>query len=75
MEPAFYFLNFFYSPWNDAMKKRKLQIGPTLSQHSVRRGLGSHHLTTIEKIRKKIQILCNLNYGSPVIPRIPNYIS
>ena len=48
-------------------EKRKLQIGPTLSQHSVRRGLGSHHLTTIEKL-EKIQILCNLNYGSPVIP-------
>ena len=46
MEPAFIFK--FLQSMERSNEKRKLQIGPTLSQHSVRRGLGSHHLTTIE---------------------------
>lgn len=67
MEPAFIF-KFFYSPWNDAMKKRKLQIGPTLSQHSVRRGLGSHHLTTIEKLEKKYKYYATLTTDLRLFP-------
>ncbi|WP_459502423.1 glycosyltransferase family 2 protein [Bacillus sp. C1] len=49
--PAFV-LKFFFSPWNDAIKKRKLQIGPTLSAHSIQHGLGIYHLTTLEELEK-----------------------
>ncbi|EJQ81607.1 glycosyltransferase family 2 protein [Bacillus toyonensis] len=49
--PAFV-LKFFYSPWNKAMKNRKLQIGPTLSKHSIQHGLGTHHLATLDKLEK-----------------------
>lgn len=52
--PAFV-LKFFYSPWNDAMRKRKLQIGPTLSDNSIKHGLGIYHLTTAEELEKTYQ--------------------
>ncbi|MGQ0519419.1 hypothetical protein ACT453_61875, partial [Bacillus sp. D-CC] len=32
---------FGFSPWNDAMRKRKLQIGPTLSEASKHGGMGT----------------------------------
>ena len=51
MYPAF-ILKFFYSPWNKAMKNRKLQIGPTLSKHSIQHGLGTHHLITLDELEK-----------------------
>lgn len=34
------------------MKNRKLQIGPTLSKHSIQRDLGTHHLATLDKLEK-----------------------
>ncbi|WP_255258976.1 glycosyltransferase family 2 protein [Bacillus toyonensis] len=52
MYPAF-ILKFFYSPWNKAMKNRKLQIGPTLSKHSIQNGLGTHHLVTLDELEAK----------------------
>ncbi|MED2041357.1 glycosyltransferase family 2 protein, partial [Bacillus wiedmannii] len=52
MYPAFV-LKFFYSPWNKAMQNRKLQIGPTLSTHSIQHGLGTHHLATLDTLEKK----------------------
>ncbi|EJQ71610.1 MULTISPECIES: glycosyltransferase family 2 protein [Bacillus] len=67
MQPAFVF-KFFYSPWNKAMKKRKLQIGPTLSKHSVQRGLGSHHLTTLEKLEKNYTHYVTLTTDLRLIP-------
>lgn len=67
MQPAFIF-KFFYSPWNKAMKKRKLQIGPTLSKHSVQRGLGSHHLTTLEKLEKNYTHYVTLTTDLRLIP-------
>lgn len=67
MQPAFV-LKFFYSPWNEAMKKRKLQIGPTLSKHSVQRGLGSHHLTTLEKLEKNYMHYATLTTDLRLIP-------
>ncbi|MEC2390011.1 hypothetical protein BK717_22945 [Bacillus thuringiensis serovar malayensis] len=51
MYPAFV-LKFFYSPWNKSMKNRKLQIGPTLSRHSIQHGLGTHHLATLDELEK-----------------------
>ncbi|KEK17807.1 hypothetical protein, partial [Bacillus gaemokensis] len=41
-----FILKFYYSPWNDSMRKRKLQIGPTLSPYSIQSGMGLHHLTS-----------------------------
>ncbi|MGF9814338.1 ATP synthase subunit B family protein [Bacillus toyonensis] len=52
MYPAFV-LKFFYSPWNKSMKNRKLQIGSTLSKHSIQHGLGTHHLVTLDELEKK----------------------
>nr|WP_277546888.1 glycosyltransferase family 2 protein [Brevibacillus laterosporus] len=49
--PAFV-IKFFYSPWNDLTRKRKLQIGPTLSAHSIQHGLGIYHVTTPEKLQE-----------------------
>ena len=34
------------------MKNRKLQIGPTLSKHSIQHGLGTYHLATLDKLEK-----------------------
>lgn len=39
------------------MKNRKLQIGSTLSKHSIQRGLGTHHLATLDKLEKIIYTL------------------
>ncbi len=49
-------------------EKRKLQIGPTLSQHSVQRGLGSHHLTTIEKLETKYKFYATLTTDLRLFP-------
>lgn len=43
---------FGFSPWNDAMRKRKLQIGPTLSEASKHGGMGTHHIITPEKLEE-----------------------
>lgn len=34
------------------MRKRKLQIGPTLSKHSIQHGLGTYHITSSEELEK-----------------------
>ncbi|OXM84407.1 hypothetical protein [Paenibacillus rigui] len=47
--PAF-ILKFVFSPWNEAMRQRKLQIGPTLSSQGKQLGLGTYHLTTKEQL-------------------------
>lgn len=49
-------------------EKRKLQIGPTLSKHSVQRGLGSHHLTTLEKLEKNYTHYATLTTDLRLIP-------
>lgn len=41
---------FGFSPWNDAIKRRKLQIGPTLSQGSIHAGMGTHHIITPDRL-------------------------
>ncbi|OBZ57211.1 hypothetical protein UN66_17180, partial [Bacillus cereus] len=43
---------FGFSPWNDEMRKRKLQIGPTLSEASKDRGMGTHHIITPERLEE-----------------------
>ncbi|MBH0349732.1 glycosyltransferase family 2 protein [Bacillus cereus] len=43
---------FGFSPWNDAMRKRKLQIGPTLSEASKHGGMGTHHIVTPERLEE-----------------------
>ncbi|MCR8643443.1 glycosyltransferase family 2 protein [Paenibacillus sp. N1-5-1-14] len=49
LAPAFV-IKFYYSPWNHWMRMRKLQIGPTLSEHSRLNGLGIYHLVTPEQM-------------------------
>ncbi|MGH0612644.1 glycosyltransferase family 2 protein [Bacillus cereus] len=43
---------FGFSPWNDAIRKRKLQIGSTLSEGSKAAGMGTHHVITPEILEK-----------------------
>ncbi len=43
---------FGFSPWNDAIRKRKLQIGPTLSAASSNGGMGTHHMITPERLEE-----------------------
>ncbi|WP_337912754.1 glycosyltransferase family 2 protein [Paenibacillus arenosi] len=45
-----YVCKFVYSPWNDAMRRRKLQIAPTLSMHSLLNYYGAHHIMTPEML-------------------------
>lgn len=42
----------WFQPLNDAMRKRKLQIGPTLSEASKQGGMGTHHIITPEKLEE-----------------------
>ncbi|HDR7849242.1 TPA: glycosyltransferase family 2 protein [Bacillus toyonensis] len=65
--PAF-ILKFFYSPWNNAMKDRKLQIGPTLSKHSAQNGLGTHHLVTLAKLEENYLHYANLTSDLRLMP-------
>ncbi|KFN01424.1 hypothetical protein [Bacillus clarus] len=67
--PAFV-LKFFYSPWNTDMKKRKLQIGPTLSAHSIQHGLGIYHLAGLDELEKNY-----INYATVTedLRLIPEY--
>ncbi|UHA73381.1 glycosyltransferase family 2 protein [Paenibacillus sp. 481] len=44
-DPAF-IIKFYFSPWTEEMKLRKLQIGPTMSASSIRSRLGFQHLVT-----------------------------
>ncbi|KEK22632.1 hypothetical protein BAGA_16805 [Bacillus gaemokensis] len=50
--PLAFILRFGFSPWNDAIRKRKLQIGPTLSEASKSAGLGTHHVITSDKLEE-----------------------
>ncbi|GMK41338.1 hypothetical protein PCCS19_43940 [Paenibacillus sp. CCS19] len=43
-------LKFMFSPWNDAMRRRKLQIGPTLSANSIQQSMGVHHLLSAAQL-------------------------
>ncbi|PEN82955.1 hypothetical protein CN553_28515 [Bacillus cereus] len=45
-----FIMKFTYSPWNDFMKKRKLQIGPTLPIHSIQQGLGTQHVVSAKEL-------------------------
>ncbi|HDR7364181.1 hypothetical protein COM21_12220 [Bacillus toyonensis] len=48
--PAF-ILKFFYSPWTDRMRKRKLQIAPTLSEASAQQyNLKDHYGTSLDHL-------------------------
>nr|WP_197235485.1 glycosyltransferase family 2 protein [Bacillus cereus] len=47
-----FIIKFFYSPWTEPMRKRKLQIGPTLSKHSIQHNLGTYHITSSEELEK-----------------------
>ncbi|WP_046946230.1 hypothetical protein, partial [Bacillus cereus] len=67
MYPAFV-LKFFYSPWNTAMKNRKLQIGPTLSKHSIQKGLGTHHLVTLAELETKYKFFASTTVDLRLIP-------
>ncbi|MGE7883584.1 glycosyltransferase family 2 protein [Bacillus sp. NPDC094077] len=65
--PAF-ILKFFYSPWNNAMKKRKLQIGPTLSAHSIQHGLGTHHLALSKELDERFLTYASATQDLRLIP-------
>lgn len=43
-------LKFLFSPWNDAIRKRKLQIGPTFSARAIRHSMGLQHLTSPDQL-------------------------
>lgn len=61
-------IKFFYSPWNDNMRKRKLQIGPTLSKQSIQHGLGIYHVTTPEQLEKTYLQYTKLTQDLRLIP-------
>lgn len=50
--PAFV-LKFWFSPWNDAIRKRKLQIGPTFSARSIQYGQALQHLFSPEELENR----------------------
>ncbi len=50
--PLAFILWFGFSPWNDALRKRKLQIGPTLSAASKQGNMGMHHVITPEQLEE-----------------------
>lgn len=49
--PAFV-IKFFFSPWTEEMRLRKLQIGPTLSASSIGRGMGFQHCVNREELEQ-----------------------
>lgn len=50
------------------MKNRKLQIGPTLSKHSIQHGLGTHHLITLDELEKYYIHFANSTIDLRTIP-------
>lgn len=44
----FIIVRFDYSPWNEMLLQRKMQIGPRVPQHEHNRGLQTHHKWTKE---------------------------
>ncbi|TVX93384.1 glycosyltransferase family 2 protein [Paenibacillus agilis] len=48
-DPAF-IIKFYFSPWTEEMKLRKLQIGPTMSANSIHSRLGFQHLVNREEL-------------------------
>jgi Glycosyl transferase family 2 len=57
--PLAFILWFGFSPWNDAIRKRKLQIGPTLSESSKGANMGTHHVITPEQLEDWYKDLAN----------------
>jgi len=51
-------LKFIYSPWNNAIKNRKLQIAPTLSEASI--GLQEHYSTSLSQLEFKYNFFANM---------------
>ncbi|GMK44273.1 glycosyltransferase family 2 protein [Paenibacillus glycanilyticus] len=52
LHPTFVF-KFSFSPWNNLMRMRKLQIGPTLSADALRYGLGAHHIFNLQELEAR----------------------
>ncbi|MBD8499542.1 glycosyltransferase family 2 protein [Paenibacillus arenosi] len=51
VDPAFV-IKCYFSPWTEEMKLRKLQIGPTMSESSVRSMLGHQHMVSREELEQ-----------------------
>ncbi|WP_373426112.1 glycosyltransferase family 2 protein [Paenibacillus radicibacter] len=65
--PAFV-LKFFYSPWNDWMRHRKLQFGPTLSARSRTLNLGIQHMFTLEQMEQTFMGFSNITRDLRTFP-------
>lgn len=52
-------IKFFYSPWTEETRLRKLQIGPTLSEGSIYRSMGLQHLVTREELERRYNSYVN----------------
>ncbi|WGU94667.1 glycosyltransferase family 2 protein [Paenibacillus dendritiformis] len=50
--PAF-ILKFDFSPWTEQLRLRKLQIGPTMSQESIKLGMGHQHVVTRDELEHR----------------------
>ncbi len=49
-------------------ENRKLQIGPTLSKHSIQKGLGTHHLVTLAELETKYKFFASTTVDLRLIP-------
>ncbi|MGE7883583.1 glycosyltransferase family 2 protein [Bacillus sp. NPDC094077] len=61
-------LKFYFSPWNDAMRKRRLQIAPTLSARW--QWLKPHYTTSLEELETKF---IEVARGTQDLRSIPEY--
>ncbi|MFB9330020.1 glycosyltransferase family 2 protein [Paenibacillus aurantiacus] len=57
--PAFV-LKFWFSPWNDAIRRRKLQIGPTFSARAIQQSMGVQHLMSADQLEQTYQYYAHL---------------
>lgn len=68
---AAFVLKFSFSPWTQSLIKRKLQIGPTLSDRARDCGLGIQHITTEDQLG---QTYLGLSLLSEDLRKYPDYM-
>ncbi|CAM3340834.1 glycosyltransferase family 2 protein [Paenibacillus lupini] len=67
LHPVF-IMKFSFSPWNNAMRVRKLQIGPTLPVNTSKNGMGGHHLFTAQELEAQYLSFASLTGDLRQIP-------
>ncbi|ACT00669.1 glycosyltransferase family 2 protein [Paenibacillus sp. JDR-2] len=69
--PAF-IMKFSFSPWNHAMRARKMQIGPTIPEDALKSNMGNHHLFNLQELEAKYLALAGITED---LRRIPEFRS